>query len=136
MNLTDLVKNDAPGQLNSTAKGCIPIASQISVSEPAIESKRPPTISAQAEKLPINMNQQVTQIFQTTQNASSAESPTEIDQEAKEAEPRKKCTCSKGQCKKMYCVCLRSAQSCDKNVCQCKDCQNDDTEPAVRAREA
>ena len=82
------------------------------------------------------MNLQVTQIFQTTQNASSVESPTEIGKVDKEPEPKKKCTCSKGQCRKMYCVCLRSAQECDKNVCQCKDCQNDDSEQAIKAREA
>ena len=111
MNLTDLVKNDGLEQHTSCCKTQAPAISQLTGALSLEEEKITLPMETMAEQYDLNMNQQVTQIFQTSQNISSPESPTEIEAPplVKVEEKKRSCTCSKGQCKKMYCVCLKNA---------------------------
>ena len=47
----------------------------------------------------------------------------------------KRCNCKGGQCRQLYCVCLKQGLACVPGVCQCSGCQNDESEAAVKARE-
>lgn len=109
MNLTDLVKNAGIEPDSSCSKSPLQLISQLSVPMELEQEKITLPMDMMAQQYDLNMNQQVTQIFQTTQNISLDESPTEITPPVIQAEViLRKCTCSKGQCKKMYCVCLRN----------------------------
>ena len=47
----------------------------------------------------------------------------------------RKCNCKQGQCRQLYCVCLKQGLPCRPGICQCDGCQNDEREDAAKARE-
>ena len=47
----------------------------------------------------------------------------------------RRCNCKGGQCRQLYCVCLKSGMPCTPGVCQCTGCLNDERDEAEQVRE-
>ena len=47
----------------------------------------------------------------------------------------KGCNCKSGQCRQLYCICLKRGVPCRPGICNCTGCENDERQAAIEARE-